>query len=249
MDNDLQVNRIETSPFTFITSGNMELDAKMGGGIPVGALTLVEGPSASGKSVLVQQLTWGALQDGRQVVLFTSENTVKSLVRQMQSINLDVLDFLLLRKLRVFPMQLARLRERALPTLLSILQEYTWVHKNGKKNCDLIVVDSWSSALTPALSDADILGYFEAGQIICSRGTTIINVMHTNKVSDQLADSIRSMSDAHFRLRSEQDGQRMVKTLEVAKVRGAGGSTGNIVGFDVEPGWGMRVIPISKARG
>ena len=47
-----------------ISSGNLELDKKMGGGIPEGSLTLIEGQSDSGKSVLVQQLTWGALQDG-----------------------------------------------------------------------------------------------------------------------------------------------------------------------------------------
>jgi len=41
----------------------------------------------------------------------------------------------------------------------------------------------------------------------------------------------------------------LVKTLQVAKIRGAASVTGAIVGFDVEPGWGMRVIPISKARG
>jgi flagellar protein FlaH len=247
MQEEITVTKITSNPF--ISSGNAELDAKMGGGIPVGALTLVEGASGSGKSVFVQQLTWGALQDGRQAVVFTSENTVKSLVKQMKSINLDVLDFLLLRRLRVFTMQLARLHERALPTLLSTLQQYTWVYEDGKNNCDLIVVDSWSSAVTAELTPSDILSYFETCQTICSRGVTIVNVLHANKLPDQLTDQIRSMSDAHFRLHSQQDGQRMVKTLEVAKVRGAGGSTGNIVGFDVEPGWGMRVIPISKARG
>jgi len=47
----------------------------------------------------------------------------------------------------------------------------------------------------------------------------------------------------------EQSGQRLVKTLQVAKIRGATNVTGGIVGFEVEPGFGMRVIPISKARG
>jgi flagellar protein FlaH len=41
-------------------------------------------------------------------------------------------------------------------------------------------------------------------------------------------------------------GQKLVKTLEVTKVRGAEKTTGNIVSFEVEPGWGMRVIPINK---
>lgn len=247
MEETIKVNKIQTNPF--ISSGNMELDAKMGGGIPVGALTLVEGPSGSGKSVLSQQMIWGALQNGFRVVLFTSENTVNSLMRQMQSIDLDVLDFLLLRKLRVFPIQLAKLGEKAMPTLLDVLQRYTWICDNQLGNYDLIVIDSLTSVIQTDIDDSDLLGYFESCQSVCARNVTIINVLHAKNVSDQIMDVIRSMSDAHFRLRSEQDGQRMVKTIEVAKVRGANGSTGSIVGFDVEPGWGMRVIPISKARG
>lgn len=42
-----------------ISTGNIELDKKMGGGIPTGSLTLIEGQSDAGKSVLVQQLAWG----------------------------------------------------------------------------------------------------------------------------------------------------------------------------------------------
>jgi flagellar protein FlaH len=60
---------------------------------------------------------------------------------------------------------------------------------------------------------------------------------------------VRPMCDALLTLRSAQDGQRLVKTLEVTKIRGAASATGAIIGFEVEPGWGMRVIPISKARG
>ena len=93
-DNGRDDNAITTH--RVISSKNMELDSKMGGGLPVGCLTLIEGVSGSGKSVLSQQIAFGALQDGYRVSLFTSENTVKSLMKQMGSIDLDVLDFLLL---------------------------------------------------------------------------------------------------------------------------------------------------------
>ena len=78
---------------TVVSTGNAELDSKMGGGIPLGSLTLIEGDSGAGKSVLSQQLLWGSLQDGFKAAVFTSENSIKSLIRQMQSLNLDVLDF------------------------------------------------------------------------------------------------------------------------------------------------------------
>ena len=88
---------------TVISTGNPEIDKRLGGGVPLGSMTLVEGESDSGKSVLVQQMIWGSLYNGFEVVLYTTENTVKSFVRQMSSLSLDVSDFMLLRKLRVYP--------------------------------------------------------------------------------------------------------------------------------------------------
>ena len=39
-----------------------------------------------------------------------------------------------------------------------------------------------------------------------------------------------------------------MKALEVAKIRGAEKSTGNVISFEVEPSLGMRIVPITKAR-
>lgn len=224
-----------------ISSGNQELDSKMGGGIPVGSLILVEGTSGAGKSVLSQQMLWGALQGTLRVALFTSENSVKSLVTQMESIDLGILDFLLLGKLKVYPMALARLGEKAPALLLKTMKRET--------EADMLVIDSFTSAIANASNDLQILNFFEACKLLCAQGTTIMVTLHSQGIRSSLSDPIRSMCDAHLNLRTAQDGQRLVKTLEVAKVRGAASVTGAIVGFEVEPGWGMRVIPISKARG
>jgi len=224
-----------------ISSHNMELDSKMGGGLPAGSLTLIEGGSGSGKSVLSQQILWGALQDGFSVSLFTSENSVNSMVTQMAKLDLDILDFLLLGRCRVYPMALARLGVNASKELLSVMQQ--------QRDRDVVVIDSLTSAVIHSTENAPILRFFEECQHICATGISIIVTLHAQGVSDDLLNPIRSMCDANLKLRSEQDGNRMVKLLEVAKVRGADSGTGAIVGFDVEPGWGMRVIPISKARG
>ena len=114
---------------------------------------------------------------------------------------------------------------------------------------DIVVVDSFTSAIANSSTDVQILNFFEECKRLCARGLTIIVTLHSDVVDQDLISPIRSMCDAHLQLRSEQDGQRLVKTLQVSKVRGAGSVTGAIVGFEVEPGWGMRVIPISKARG
>lgn len=224
-----------------ISSGNPELDGRMGGGIPAGSLTLIEGSSGAGKSVLSQQIISGSLKQGQCVSLFTSENTVKSLMSQMQSIDMDVLDFLLLGKFKAYPCELSDLGERAPAELLRA------IHREAER--DVIIVDSFTPAIANGTTDFQILRFFESCKRLCANNTTVIITLHEHAIEDDLINPIRSMCDAHLRLRSEQDGQRLVKTLEVAKVRGAGSVTGAIVGFDVEPGWGMRVIPISKARG
>jgi flagellar protein FlaH len=237
-----------------ISSGNAELDSKMGGGLPAGSLTLIEGGSGSGKSVLSQQILKGALNEGYTAAVFTSENTVKSLVQQMQSIDMDILDFLLLGKCRIYPMELAHLRENAPQMLLGAMKQErsripASMRANGRKTgCDLIIIDSFTAAIKNATS-AQIISFFEECKRLCASGATVLLIMHATTLDSDLIIPLRSMCDAHLVLRSEQDGQRLVKTLEVAKIRGASSGTGAIVGFDVEPGWGMRVIPISKARG
>jgi len=224
-----------------ISAGNPELDSRMGGGIPVGSLVLIEGGSGSGKSVLAQQILWGALQEGFTASVFTSENSIKSLIRQMQSIDLDILDHLLLTKVAIYPMALSRLGTKAPVTLMKTLKR-EW-------NRDLLLIDSFTSAISHAANEGQILNFFEQAKVLCAKATTVIVTLHTDSVDSDLLSPLRSMCDAHLKLASEQDGQRLVKTLQVAKIRGASSVTGAIVGFEVEPGWGMRVIPIAKAKG
>src|SRR5581483_3445038 len=100
-----------------ISTGNPDLDNKMGGGVPMGSLTLIEGDSGAGKSVLAQQVMHGGLTEGHKLAFFTSENTVKSMVKQMRSLNLDVLDYLLLDYLRIYPIETSRLGKDA-PAML-----------------------------------------------------------------------------------------------------------------------------------
>ncbi|MBK7178915.1 MAG: hypothetical protein IPH82_17340 [Chloroflexi bacterium] len=92
-------------------------------------------------------------------------------------------------------------------------------------------------------------GFFEECKRLCARGSSIILILHSHALNSELLVRIRSLCDAHLQLRTEEVGKKLVKTLEVTKVRGADKTTGNIVSFEVEPGWGMRVIPVSKVKG
>jgi flagellar protein FlaH len=223
-----------------IPTGNSDLDNKMGGGVPFGSLTLIEGDSGAGKSVLAQQMMHGSLVEGYKLSLFTSENAVKSLVKQMRSLNLDILDYLLLDQLRVFPIETSRLGREAPPLLIQAMK--------SEKRRDMIFVDSLTSSI-PQSSDKEVLGLFEESKRLCGDGTTVVTIIHSHGLTRELLTRIRSLCDAHLQLRTEEVGNKLVKTLEVTKVRGAEQTTGNIISFEVEPGWGIRVIPINKAKG
>ena len=69
---------------------------------------LVEGAASSGKSSLVQQLLWSALLSGERVALYVTEQTVHSLLSQMASLGLDVVDHFLMDRLRIFPVSVSR---------------------------------------------------------------------------------------------------------------------------------------------
>ncbi len=97
-------------------------------------------------------------------------------------------------------------------------------------------------------SESETLDFFSQTKDLCDSGRSLMLTMHSYASNEQLLTRLRSICDAHMRLRVEEVGSQLVKVLEVAKVRGANKSTGNIVSFDVEPNIGMRIIPITKAK-
>ena len=237
VENPQEIKRLRA-----ISCGNPEIDKRLGGGIPRKSLVLIEGQSDSGKSVLTQQLVWGSLKEGCTVSVLTTENTVKSLIVQMQSLNLDILDYCLLSRLKIYPLKAMKARSGVDKALLALLNAVRL--QEGR---DLVIVDSLTSFIAHS-SPEQVIAFFEDCKTGCNEGTTIAVVAHSYAFDEAMLVRISSMCDAHLRLRVENLGDRLMKILEVAKIRGAHMSTGNVISFDVEPGWGMRIIPYSRAR-
>ena len=227
-----------------ISTGNNEIDKKLGGGVPVGSLVLLEGQSDAGKSVVCQHFTHGSLSAMMSTVYYTTENTVKSLVTQMSSLNLDVTDFFLCDRVRVYPVDITSVgdndTERAFRMLLDHIDCLP-------ARFQLIVLDSLTGLVTHS-EDRSVIDFFAGCKKLCDQGRTIILVAHSYAFEDKMLIRIRALCDAHLVLKMEQVGERLVKIMEVAKVRNADQSTGNVISFDVEPGMGMKIIPISKAK-
>lgn len=157
----------------------------------------------------------------------------------MNSLSLDVTDFLLLGRLKVFQVGAFRMKltpSRVFDIILIDLQ----VRPDA-----LVIVDSLTTFITHTSID-ETMAYFENCKILCDMGLTIVNVVNSYAFSQADLARVSSICGAHLSLRTEVVGDRLLKVLEVAKVRGAEFGTGNIVSLDVEPMLGMKIIPVSK---
>jgi len=175
--------------------------------------------------------------------LFTAENTVRSLITQMDSLGMDVLNQVLMGWLKVYYMMLTKLKFNRPQDCLQIILEDIEDHDDY----DLLIVDSLTPIVTPSNAE-QTLAYFERCKALCDKGRTIVNISHTYAFNQDFLIRVRSVCDTHFKMLIEKVGDKLVKTLEVCKIRGAALNTGNILTFDVEPGIGMKIMPISRAK-
>jgi flagellar protein FlaH len=225
-----------------VSTGSSEIDRRLGGGIPFRTLMLVEGEPASGKSTLSQQLLWGALKSGQDSSIYITEQTVQSFLRQMDSLGLGVTDYFLLDQLKIFPVNIAE--DGASPEqAFSMMIE----HISDQSSSRVIVIDSLTTLGGQATGD-EIISFFSSCKSMCDEGKVIITTVHTEAFGSNVHTQIRSISDAYLKLEVRASGSQLVKTIQVAKIRGAQSITGSIIGFEVEPGFGLRIIPLSRAK-
>ncbi len=227
-----------------LSTGNAELDKKIADGLPLESLTLIEGENDTGKSVLTQQIIWGAMKQGFCVDLFTTESTTKSFLKQMESMSLDISDYFAWGYIKVFPLHVTGFEWKK-EDMVGILLHLISFIKQSK--AEVIVIDSLTLFTEYAQTDS-ILAFFTGCKSLVDQGKTILVTLHTYAFEEDTLVRIRSISDAHLNMKKAQVGDKYVMVMEVNKVRGARKTTGNLVSFEVHPGYGMKVIPMSFAR-
>ena len=229
---------------TPLVTGYPILDKKaLAGGIPVGSLTLIEGSSGSGKSVLSQQLISGSLNSGHQVACFTSEDTERSLLSQMNSIGLNVSKYIPKKRFRIQRIAEPGKYDEPEELLLKLSMQIATLPKNYRA----VFVDAVTN-LASISEEAAIMSFFYTCKNICTSGRSIVLVAHASAFDERLLIRIRSICDAHFSMRVETSESKQVRVLEVSKIHNADLTTGDVVSFVVEPGIGMSIIPINKVR-
>jgi flagellar protein FlaH len=225
-----------------IAAGVMEIDKRLGGGLPAQSLTLVEGDPSAGKSVIIQQLSFGALKEGFKAAVFLSESSPRQFLDQMDSLGMSTTDYYLMGRLSLYQANLRTEREKAEKILQQLLR-----HIEDCDSQNLFIVDP----ITPLLFQFDehyVLSFLANCKELVNQGRTIIVTLHSYAMSESLRLRANSIVDAHLRLRIEELGEQLVRTLEVAKIRGAVKTARNSISFTVQPGLGLKSVPISKTK-
>ncbi len=233
------------TPPPVIATGDklMAMEQLLGGGIPLGTLTFLEGASGAGKSVLCQHLTVGALHGGHCVAYFSSQHTTESLIAQMASIGLDVSDDLEENKLCIFPVDQPARDEDSEPFLAVLAQHIAGII--GEYN--FVIADAITS-LAESSDDREIISLFSNCKRLCRAGGTIILVADPYAFHGDTLQRLQAQCDTHISLWAESLGRRQVKTLQVHKINNTHLDADNQVSFDVRPKMGMNIIPISRTK-
>jgi len=225
---------------------NAELDRRVGG-IPFPSLTLIEGPNDSGKSVLSQQICYGALKSGYRVMYITTESTAKGLLSHMLDLGWDVTypfmygDFII-KTLHVKGIKWnSEISRYFLTALLNFI-------KRRLNKFDVLIIDSLTYLVTHATPN-DVLEFFsECRNVVDSNNKLIIVTIHPYAFDQDLLIRVRSICDGHFLLSVKTFRNRNVLVLTVAKLKGAHQTSGDIISFEVNPAFGIKVLPFTAAR-
>jgi flagellar protein FlaH len=236
----------ETRDERLLKFENPELDRRIGG-LPLPSLTLIEGPNDAGKSVLAQQIAYGALRNGLKVLYITTENSVKSLIFHMKSLHWNVEEYFISGSLRVTPLNVAGLEWT--PEISKYFMTALISFTKRKNASDVVVVDSLTHLITQAKAD-DILGFFSQCRYLSdTQNKTFILTLHPYAINQELLVRVRAICDGHFNLSIRTFQDKSILTLNVSKLKGASQTSGSFISFEVNPAFGIKVLPFTATRG
>jgi archaeal flagellar protein FlaH len=227
-----------------LLTGRNEIDKKVDDGIPLRSLTLIEGEHDSGKSVFTQQVVWGGMKQGLNIDIISSETTPQNFLTQMEAMKLDISDYYAWGYVRLFPLVVAGMdlekedMEELLQKLLLHIRETP---------AQIIIIDSLTLFTEHTTSEV-IIDFFTECKNLCDRGKTVLVSLHPYAFDEDTLVRIRATCDIILTLKRALMGEKYLMVLEVVKIRGAHKTRENVVSFEVVPGYGLKIIPISVAK-
>jgi flagellar protein FlaH len=237
--------------------GHDRLKQELGGGIPRGAIVLIEGDYGAGKSVLSQRFSYGFTQEDITVTLISTELSVRGFLDQMHSLEYPMVQPLLNEQILYLHAELdsggalsGQQRERK--ELLRRLMEAEEVW-----NGDVIIIDTFDAILRndpqfEALvreneerqAALEIISFFRE---VTSRGKTVILTVDPTTVDEETMGPFRSIADVFIEIEMVEVGNDVRRNIFVKRFAGMGEQVGDRIGFSVRSGIGIVIESRSVA--
>jgi flagellar protein FlaH len=229
-----------------------DLAARLGGGLPTGALVVLEGPVGAGKSVICQRLTQGLMRNGARVAYVSTELTTRAMLAQMDSLGYGEAWQAIPDERFVFIPTHPVLGERAprgerLGRLLKARRLY---------EPDVIVFDTFSKLVGDHMADQtdtrQAMDTVEAVLHLFKRltglGKTLVLTLDPAEADKHALEPFTVAAEVFLRLEKERVGVATNRRIVVERMNRAARRYNETIGFRVEPRVGI-VIEIKAVVG
>lgn len=229
---------------TYFITTNEELDRNMGGGVKVGALGLLAGDMGAGKSVWVQQISYGALKCGKTVTYITSEMTAKALVENMVSLSWDRTEqYFINGQFDVVPVVSQSGKVLRTPdVLIKLIDLLTHIQS------EVIVIDSLTYFVGKDFNPKEIVFFFELCKRLTISGKTIFVTIPTYfpELYDFIELNIMNLCDLILKLELREEDGEAFKVCLLLKWLAPDTVEQKIV-FTIDSAFGIAVSVVSAA--
>lgn len=227
-----------------------DLCQRLGGGLPRGALVVMEGVVGAGKSVLCQRFTQGLLKAGTRVAYVSTELTTRGLLGQMESLAYDQVWTSIPTEKFVFIPIHPTIGERSaradrLGRLLKARRLY---------ELDVIIFDTFTKLLGDHLLEhpeqaldmvESVLHLFKR---LTGQGKTIVLTLDPDQAPRHVYEPFLGAADVYFKIDKERQGGTTSRRIVVERMSRAVRRYNENIGFRVEPRVGI-IIEIRAVVG
>lgn len=224
-----------------------ELQERLGGGMPTGALAVFEGEFGTGKSILMERMCYGFLKNGSKVTVVSTELTTLHFIEQMHSLDYPIEEYIFSRSLLFLPVYpVLGFRGNKLDLMDRLL--------NARKmyDSDIICIDAFSSvvkdwmrALPADTPKTAIIERIEDAlymfKLLNAKGKTVVITLQPGDIPDDVASGLKAAADVYLSMKVDNVGGVVSRSVFVRRFGRAEKPVADIIPFRVEPKSGLIV--------
>jgi flagellar protein FlaH len=224
-----------------LSTGNEEFDIKIGGGLPYPSLVVIEGGHGTGKTALSLLFLLGALRAGIASVVFNSEYRPLDYVRKAAASGFPLEDYYIRGLLRVYSIQYPGELTREVADMIA--SRLIQAVRRLSERYGFFVVDSLSyfgSISSPPLLNEVVVTLRDTA----SSGRGVIVTVHSDSLPPEIMRELAASADGYLKISPAVVGGKRLKVLSIVKLRGAPPGIETTITFDVDPAFGIKLVPI-----